>query len=111
MVLLQESSSLRNMPVVIMSSENITSRITRCLEEGAEIFFLKPVRLSDLSKLRPHMLKTKLKDHNQKQEEKTAFQSPKQQKVQQQEQQQQQQSNNNKRKAIDEGLSHLRRTT
>lgn len=33
----------------------------RCLEEGAEEFFLKPVRLSDVNRLRPHMLKTKLK--------------------------------------------------
>lgn len=33
----------------------------RCLEEGAEEFFLKPVRLSDVNRLKPHMLKTKLK--------------------------------------------------
>lgn len=52
------SSSLRNIPVVIMSSENVPSRITRCLEEGAEEFFLKPVRLSDVSKLKPHIMKT-----------------------------------------------------
>ncbi|KAK8705375.1 hypothetical protein V6N13_048978 [Hibiscus sabdariffa] len=97
-----KESSLRNMPVVIMSSENVPSRITRCLEEGAEEFFLKPVRLSDLSKLRPLMLKTKLKDQNQKQEEKAAFQSPKQQEV---EQNQQQPSNDDKGKAIDEGIS------
>ncbi|KAL4309410.1 hypothetical protein GQ457_01G013030 [Hibiscus cannabinus] len=108
---IKESSSLRNIPVVIMSSENVPSRITRCLEEGAEEFFLKPVRLSDLSKLRPHMLKTKFKDQHQKQEEKAAFQPPKQQKTEQNLQQQQQQCNNNKRKAIDEGLSPLRRRT
>ncbi|KAL4273043.1 hypothetical protein GQ457_13G010910 [Hibiscus cannabinus] len=96
-----KESSLRNMPVVIMSSENVPSRITRCLEEGAEEFFLKPVRLSDLSKLRPLMLKTKLKDQNQKQEEKAAFQSPKLQQVEQK----QQPSNDDKGKAIDEGLS------
>lgn len=55
----KESSSLRNIPVVIMSSENVPSRITRCLEEGAEEFFLKPVRLSDVHRLRPHMLRAK----------------------------------------------------
>ncbi|KMT15143.1 hypothetical protein BVRB_3g062600 isoform A [Beta vulgaris subsp. vulgaris] len=55
----KESSSLRNIPVVIMSSENVPSRITRCLEEGAEEFFLKPVRLSDVNSLRPHMLRAK----------------------------------------------------
>ncbi|KAD3338602.1 hypothetical protein E3N88_34123 [Mikania micrantha] len=43
----KKSSSLKNIPVVIMSSENVPSRISRCLEEGAEEFFLKPVRLSD----------------------------------------------------------------
>jgi two-component response regulator (ARR-A family) len=32
------------------------------LEEGAEEFFLKPVQLSDVSKLRPHMLKGKDKE-------------------------------------------------
>ncbi|XVE95784.1 hypothetical protein REPUB_Repub02eG0163700 [Reevesia pubescens] len=109
---IKESSSLKNIPVVIMSSENVPSRISRCLEEGAKEFFLKPVRLSDLNKLRPHMLKTKFKDHNQKQEkqeEKAASQSPKQQEKDGDEQQQQllqqQQSSNNKRKAIEEGLS------
>ncbi|KAL4354174.1 hypothetical protein GQ457_06G012960 [Hibiscus cannabinus] len=98
---IKESSSLKNIPVVIMSSENVPSRISRCLEEGAEEFFLKPVRLSDLSKLRPHMLKTKSKDHCKEQvDEKTAFPSPKQEGKEEQ-----QQSNNNKRKAMEEGVS------
>nr|ABG35777.1 SRR217 [Striga asiatica] len=55
----KESTFLRDIPVVIMSSENVPSRINRCLEEGAEEFFLKPVRLSDVNKLRPHMMKAK----------------------------------------------------
>ncbi|KAL3637173.1 Two-component response regulator arr9 [Castilleja foliolosa] len=59
---IKESSFLRDIPVVIMSSENVPSRINRCLEEGAEEFFLKPVRLSDVNKLRPHMMKAKCKD-------------------------------------------------
>lgn len=62
---IKESSSLKNIPVVIMSSENVPSRINRCLEEGAEEFFLKPVRLSDLNRLRPHIIKTKSKDQDQ----------------------------------------------
>ncbi|KAK8590209.1 hypothetical protein V6N13_088982 [Hibiscus sabdariffa] len=95
---IKESSSLKNIPVVIMSSENVPSRISRCLEEGAEEFFLKPVRLSDLNKLRPHMLKTKSKDHCKEQvDEKTAFPSPKQEGKEE--------SNNNKRKATEEGVS------
>ncbi|EHA8591668.1 Two-component response regulator ORR9 [Cocos nucifera] len=96
------SSSLKDIPVVIMSSENVPSRISRCLEGGAEEFFLKPVQLSDLKRLRPHILKGKSNCKEQKQE-----------------QQQQENNNNNdssstsscsdnqsnKRKAMDEGLS------
>ncbi|GJN01355.1 hypothetical protein PR202_ga18617 [Eleusine coracana subsp. coracana] len=47
----KESSELKEIPVVIMSSENVPNRITRCLEEGAEDFLLKPVRPSDVSRL------------------------------------------------------------
>ncbi|KAK4392518.1 Two-component response regulator ARR9 [Sesamum angolense] len=114
----QESSSLRNIPVVIMSSENVPSRITRCLEEGAEEFFLKPVRLSDVNKLKPHMMRTKCcnKDdddiQNQKPEnlEKQEINGEEIQSVLQLQQQQQQQpsqtnNNTNKRKSMDEGLS------
>ncbi|XP_009361964.2 two-component response regulator ORR9 [Pyrus x bretschneideri] len=54
---IKESNVLKDIPVVIMSSENEPSRINRCLEEGAQEFFLKPVQLSDVNKLRPHMLK------------------------------------------------------
>ncbi|KAB2627407.1 two-component response regulator ARR9-like [Pyrus ussuriensis x Pyrus communis] len=51
------SNVFKDIPVVIMSSENEPSRINRCLEEGAEKFFVKPMQLSDVNKLRPHMLK------------------------------------------------------
>ncbi|KAE8709214.1 Two-component response regulator ARR5 [Hibiscus syriacus] len=54
---IKQSSSSKDIPVVIMSSENIPSRINRCLEDGAEDFFLKPVQLSDVNKLRPHLMK------------------------------------------------------
>lgn len=47
----KESAALRGIPVVIMSSENVPTRITRCLEEGAEGFLLKPVRPADVSRL------------------------------------------------------------
>ncbi|KAK7814947.1 two-component response regulator arr9, partial [Quercus suber] len=59
---IKESKSLKDIPVVIMSSENIPSRINRCLEEGAEEFFLKPVQLSDVNKLKPHLLKGREKE-------------------------------------------------
>ncbi|KAJ3684423.1 hypothetical protein LUZ61_013587 [Rhynchospora tenuis] len=91
----KESSSLRDIPVVIMSSENIPSRISRCMEEGADEFFLKPVQLSDVSRLKPHILKKSVKcqDENQNQNKSvTTISSP---------------TNNvsgNKRKATDEGI-------
>ncbi|EOY19861.1 hypothetical protein QUC31_005928 [Theobroma cacao] len=59
------SSSFKDIPVVIMSSENIPSRINRCLEDGAEEFFLKPVQLSDVNKLRPHLMKGRSKEMQQ----------------------------------------------
>ncbi|XP_022842171.1 two-component response regulator ARR8-like isoform X2 [Olea europaea var. sylvestris] len=120
---IKESSSLRNIPVVIMSSENVPSRINRCLEEGAEEFFLKPVRLSDVNKLKPHMMKAK------KQEKRESTPPPpppppppplsqplplppqSQPPVPPpQSQQQPPQSSNNKRKGMDEGLSSPDRT-
>ncbi|CAG7905467.1 unnamed protein product [Brassica rapa] len=129
----KESSAFKNIPVVIMSSENVPPRISRCLEEGAEEFFLKPVRMADLNKLKPHMMKTKL--NNQKLEEiekplnvaaATAavepeikdsaevgskiltLQSelePKQVHLQVAQQEEQTLGNNNKRKSMEEGLS------
>lgn len=36
----------------------------RCLEEGAEEFFLKPVQLSDVNKLKPHLLRAKEQPNN-----------------------------------------------
>ncbi|XP_074286490.1 two-component response regulator ORR5-like [Silene latifolia] len=58
----KESERLKDIPVVIMSSENIPSRISRCLEDGAEDFFLKPVQLSDVDKLKPRLLRSKARD-------------------------------------------------
>lgn len=49
------SSTFREIPVVIMSSENVLARIDRCLEEGAEDFIVKPVKLSDVKRLKSCM--------------------------------------------------------
>ncbi|CAI9756254.1 unnamed protein product [Fraxinus pennsylvanica] len=49
------SSTFREIPVVIMSSENVLTRIDRCLEEGAEDFIVKPVKLSDVKRLKNYM--------------------------------------------------------
>ncbi|KAL1191546.1 Two-component response regulator ARR9 [Cardamine amara subsp. amara] len=124
----KESSAFKNIPVVIMSSENVPARISRCLEEGAEEFFLKPVRLADLNKLKPHMMKTKLK--NQKLEEieeaskdETALVEPEikdstkieilplQQDLQLVQQEEQTLCTNNKRKSMEEGISTDRALT
>lgn len=56
---IKESADFKDIPVVIMSSENIPSRINSCLEQGAEEFILKPVKLSDMDRLKPHLLKTR----------------------------------------------------
>ncbi|KAJ3672284.1 hypothetical protein LUZ60_007005 [Juncus effusus] len=48
---IKESRELREIPVVIMSSEYVPNRISRCLEEGAQDFLIKPVRPSDVSRL------------------------------------------------------------
>ncbi|KAE8100713.1 hypothetical protein FH972_018580 [Carpinus fangiana] len=53
-----KGSSWKDIPVVVMSSENVPSRISMCLEEGAEEFLLKPLQLTDLNKLQPHLLKS-----------------------------------------------------
>lgn len=39
-----------------MSSENVVARIDRCLEEGAEDFIVKPVKLADVKRLREYMV-------------------------------------------------------
>ncbi|XP_024976702.1 two-component response regulator ARR5 [Cynara cardunculus var. scolymus] len=55
---IKNSSTLREIPVVIMSSENSLTRIDRCLEEGAEDYLLKPVKLSDVTRLKNSILKS-----------------------------------------------------
>ncbi|XP_019423265.1 PREDICTED: two-component response regulator ORR9-like isoform X1 [Lupinus angustifolius] len=63
---IKESKSLKDIPVVIISSDDISSRLNRCLEEGAEEFFPKPVQQSDVNKLKPHLLKSRVKKEQDK---------------------------------------------
>ncbi|KAF6160768.1 hypothetical protein GIB67_035969 [Kingdonia uniflora] len=56
--IVKESATLREIPVVVMSSENVPTNISRCLEEGAEEFLLKPLRKSDVSRLHSHMMRS-----------------------------------------------------
>ncbi|KAF3796525.1 Two-component response regulator [Nymphaea thermarum] len=55
-----QSSALREIPVVVMSSEKIVARIDRCLEEGAEDFIVKPVKPSDLKRLKDYLVGKKV---------------------------------------------------
>ncbi|XP_024989443.1 two-component response regulator ARR17 [Cynara cardunculus var. scolymus] len=55
---IKESSILKEVPVIIMSSENIPTRINECLEKGAQTFMLKPLKLSDVKKLRHQLTKS-----------------------------------------------------
>ncbi|KAI6676053.1 two-component response regulator ARR17 [Syzygium oleosum] len=50
------SSILKEVPVVIVSSENVPTRINKCLAEGAQMFMLKPLKASDVKKLRCHLM-------------------------------------------------------
>ncbi|KAL3691536.1 hypothetical protein R1sor_005187 [Riccia sorocarpa] len=52
-----KASPLRNVPVVIMSSDNIQDRIDRCLSEGAKSYLVKPVRFDQIKELRSYIRK------------------------------------------------------
>ncbi|KAJ7538539.1 hypothetical protein O6H91_11G053400 [Diphasiastrum complanatum] len=52
----KENAGLKEIPVVIMSSENVPTRIERCLEEGAKEFIIKPVQLEDVKRLGEHIM-------------------------------------------------------
>ncbi|XP_028788042.1 two-component response regulator ARR5-like isoform X2 [Neltuma alba] len=65
---IKESSTFKEIPVVIMSSENVLPRIDRCLEEGAEDFIVKPVKLSDVKRLRDYMTTREVKAGSQERE-------------------------------------------
>ncbi|KAG6631049.1 hypothetical protein CIPAW_13G063400 [Carya illinoinensis] len=54
---IKESPSMKHIPVVVVSSENVPTRIKKCLDEGAQEFMLKPLQLSDVTKLRCQLTK------------------------------------------------------
>ncbi|XP_031117549.1 two-component response regulator ARR17-like [Ipomoea triloba] len=47
----KESAMLKDVPVVVMSSENVPSIINQCLEGGALMFMPKPLNRSDVKHL------------------------------------------------------------
>ncbi|KAJ4883794.1 Two-component response regulator ARR15 [Raphanus sativus] len=70
---IKESSAFREIPVVIMSSENIQPRIEQCMTEGAEDFLLKPVKLADVKRLKELIMRMR---GGEAEEEKTSNLSP-----------------------------------
>ncbi|XP_075636027.1 two-component response regulator ARR17-like isoform X2 [Castanea sativa] len=54
---IKESPTMKDIPVVIVSSENVPTRIKKCLDEGAEEFMLKPLQKSDVNRLRCQLTK------------------------------------------------------
>lgn len=85
-------------------------KFLRCLEEGAEEFFLKPVRLADVNKLKPHMMKTKNRDCQKAEQEVSSKEKIASLEVESSEQSQSEDGNNSKRKApeVEEELSQDR---
>lgn len=94
-----------------MDQLTIISTYDRCLEEGAKEFFLKPVKISDVHKLKPHMMRTKVKETVIDQNEQKYNEERKEQNQEHEEHnvletsevELQQQSNGNKRKSMEEG--------
>ncbi|CAL1394449.1 unnamed protein product [Linum trigynum] len=55
---IKESESFKDTPVVIMSSQNVPSRINTCLQQGAQDLFLKPLQLSHVTNLKSHLFRS-----------------------------------------------------
>lgn len=66
-----KGSSWKDVPVVVMSSENVPSIINMCLEAGAEDFLLKPVQLKDLKKLQHQFTQSSPTDDDHDSDEET----------------------------------------
>ncbi|KAK9929157.1 hypothetical protein M0R45_026263 [Rubus argutus] len=54
---IKESPNFKEVPVVIMSSDNVLTHINMCLNEGAIDFLLKSVKISDIEELSLYMKK------------------------------------------------------
>lgn len=50
------TSAFKNIPVIIMSSEDDSNRIKSCLAEGAKEFIIKPVQMKDVKRLQGHIM-------------------------------------------------------
>ncbi|RAL42307.1 unnamed protein product [Cuscuta campestris] len=54
---IKASPSMKHIPVVILSSDNLPARINECKERGAQDFLIKPFKISDVKKIMPNTSK------------------------------------------------------
>ncbi|GJT52550.1 two-component response regulator ARR17-like protein [Tanacetum coccineum] len=48
----KESPDTKAIPVIVVSSDNIPTRIKKCLKKGAQDFILKPLKQSDVNNIK-----------------------------------------------------------
>nr|GEY27780.1 two-component response regulator ARR17-like [Tanacetum cinerariifolium] len=48
----KESPDTKAIPVIVVSSDNIPTRIEKCLKKGAQDFILKPLKQSDVNNIK-----------------------------------------------------------
>ncbi|XP_019184350.1 PREDICTED: two-component response regulator ARR17-like [Ipomoea nil] len=54
----KDSAMFKDVPVVVMSSENIPSQINQFMEAGAKMFILKPFKLADVNQLKSQLMQS-----------------------------------------------------
>nr|GLL40380.1 two-component response regulator ARR17-like isoform X1 [Ipomoea trifida] len=52
------STMFKDVPVVVMSSENTPSQINQCMEAGAKMYILKPLKQADVDQLKSQLIQS-----------------------------------------------------
>nr|GMD57733.1 two-component response regulator ARR17-like [Ipomoea batatas] len=52
------STMFKDVPVVVMSSENTPSQINQCMEAGAKMYILKPLKQADVDQLKSQLMQS-----------------------------------------------------
>nr|GMD57696.1 two-component response regulator ARR17-like [Ipomoea batatas] len=52
------SAMFKDVPVVVMSSENTPSQINQCMEAGAKMYILKPLKQADVDQLKSQLMQS-----------------------------------------------------
>nr|GMD53013.1 two-component response regulator ARR17-like [Ipomoea batatas] len=52
------SAMFKDVPVVVMSSEDTPSQINQCMEAGASVFILKPLKQADVNQLKSQLMQS-----------------------------------------------------